>query len=808
MFVKPLSRAIAYSLRSVQGVQPRRTVLHPTIRRQAALSGLVGSLLLMSVPLAAQDAPEEAEVSRQTARTLDEITVTARRREESVLDVPVAVTTFTGEQLELLGTVDITDLNQLVPNVTLEPTRGTNTTLSAFIRGVGQQDPVAGFEQGVGVYVDDVYLNRPHGAVLDIYDVERVEVLRGPQGTLYGRNTIGGAIKYVTKRLGNEPSARVSVSGGSYDQRDVSGTFVLPVSDSLRLGGTVASFNRDGFGENIVTGADNYDKDVFAARVSLEWTPSDDVFVRLAADRTEDDSNSRQGHRLLPSLLTGAPVLDDVFDTRAGLDNPESEQLSRGVSGTVEWYIDDRFTVKSITAYRENDAQWANDFDGLQTVDVDVPVIYTDDQFSQELQLLFETERLSGVAGFYYLDASAFNVFDVILGATGDLIGLPGLNANTEGDVDTETWSLFSDVTFDLTDTIELSVGGRYTEDKRSARILRRTFLGGFSPPFGGPDRAPIATAANFDGSETFTDFTPRAGIAWKPVENHNLYFSFSQGFKGGGFDPRGSTTAAPDLDGDGDIDADDIKNFMQFDPEEVTAYEVGHKASWLDGRVNTSLSLFWNTYDDIQIPGSIGVDTNDDGINDSFVGVTTNAAEARIRGVEFEGQASLSDDLFGAGDALRTNWSLGYIDAEFQQFINAFGVDISDTATFQNTPEWTLNLGFEYALPLAVNGIPGTLSFLPRASYRSETNQFEVESTLLDQGGYTLFDASLVWGSDDGRWQIGIHGRNLGDKRYITSGWDFVNDDTLAPTLGLERTLTAFFGNPRTVTGTVTVNF
>ena len=798
----PLSRAIARSLHSRPGRAGRNGL---------ALTGLVGGLLLVASPLAAQDNSDGeagADAERSNALALDAITVTARRREETVLDVPLAITSFSGPQLEKLGAVDITDLNQLVPNVTFEPTRGTNTTLSAFIRGVGQQDPVAGFEQGVGVYLDDIYLNRPHGAVVDIYDVERIEVLRGPQGTLYGRNTIGGAIKYVTRRLGNEASARVTVSAGSYDQRDAIGTFVLPVADSLRLGGSVASLNRDGFGENIITGADNYDKEVFAARLSLEWTPSDALFVRLAADRTDDDSNARQGHRLLPSLLTGQPVLDNVFDTRAGLAVPESEQLSRGVSGTIEWYLDDRFTLKSITAYRENDAGWANDFDGLQTVDVDVPVFYRDDQFSQELQLLFETERVSGVAGFYYLDANAFNEFDVVLGATGSLIGLPGLNANTVGDVDTETWSLFADITFDLTDQIELSVGGRYTEDKRSAHILRRTFLGGFTPPFGGPERPPIATAANFNGDETFTDFTPRAGIAWKPNDDHNLYFGFSQGFKGGGFDPRGSTTAAPDLDGDGDIDGDDIQDFMQFDPEEVTAYEIGHKATWLDGRIDTALALFWNSYEDIQIPGSVGVDTNGDGVNDSFVGVTTNAAEARIRGVEFEGRATLGEELFGAGDRLVGNWAIGYIDAEFQQFINAFGVDISDTATFQNTPEWTLNLGFDYSLPLAINGVAGTLSFLPRASYRSETNQFEVESTLLDQGGYTLFDASLVWGSDDGRWQIGIHGRNLGDKRYISSGWDFVNDATLAPTLGLERTLTAFFGNPRTITGTVTVNF
>jgi iron complex outermembrane receptor protein len=781
----------------------------PVVPLRLAVACVLSGLLLASLPASAQE-PETGEDARPAARSVDEIVVTtARRREESMLDVPVSISSFSGMQLDRLGTVDITDLQELVPNLTIEPTRGTNTTIAAFIRGVGQQDPVAGFEQGVGIYVDDIYLNRPHGAVIDIYDVERIEVLRGPQGTLYGRNTIGGAVKYVTRRLGDEPNATLTASAGSYRQADVIGTFGLPVTGNFRIGGTVASFTRDGFGKNLVLdGVENYNKDVRAGRLSLEWTPTEALFIRIAGDRTSDQSDPRQGHRLLPSLLTGAPVLGHKFDTRAGLSVPKAEQINRGISGTIEWYINDRYTFKSITASRNNDASWPNDFDGLPTVDVDVPVVYTDDQFSQELQLLFEGERFSGVTGFYFLDANAFNEFDVVLGATGDLIGLPGLNANSVGDVDTETWSLFADVTFDLSDTIELSAGGRYTEDKRSARILRRTFLGGLSERFGGPARDPIATATDFDGSATFTDFSPRAGIAWKPNADHNLYFSYSQGFKGGGFDPRGSGAAAPDLDGDGTVGEDDIKQFLMFEPEEVTAFEVGHKATWLDGQVNTRLAVFQNDYDDIQIPGSIGVDTNDDGINDSFIGVTTNAAKASIRGVELEGFAWLGEDMFSAGHDLSVNWAAGYIDAEFDRFIDAFGVDISDQATFQNTPEWTLNLGFDYSVPLRIYGHHGTLSFLPRAAYRSKTNQFEVESTLLDQSDYTIFNASLVWAADDGRWEVGIHGRNLCDTRYIVSGWDFIDDATLAPQLGLEGTLTAFYGDPRTVTATFKVNF
>ncbi|MFQ5348708.1 MAG: TonB-dependent receptor plug domain-containing protein, partial [Rhodothalassiaceae bacterium] len=203
------------------------------------------------------------------AITVEEITVTARRRAESALDVPIALTAFSGEKLAEYGTVDITGLNDLVPNVTFEVSRNTNTTLTPFIRGVGQQDPVAGFEQGVGVYIDDVYLNRPQGAVLDIYDIERIEVLRGPQGTLYGRNTIGGAVKYVTRRIADEPELELKLSGGSFRQIDAVATFSLPLGRDLRMGGTVGSFQRDGFGDNLTLGIENASKDILAGRLSF-----------------------------------------------------------------------------------------------------------------------------------------------------------------------------------------------------------------------------------------------------------------------------------------------------------------------------------------------------------------------------------------------------------------------------------------------------------------------------------------------------------------------------------------------------------
>ena len=725
---------------------------------------------------------------------IEEITVTARRREEAIQDVPLSITAISGERLALTGAENIIDIGQVSPNVTLEVSRGTNTTLTAFIRGVGQQDPVAGFEAGVGIYIDDVYLNRPQAAVLDIYDVERIEVLRGPQGTLYGRNTIGGAIKYVTKRLPDTPELKVKGSIGSYNQVDTIVTASAPLSDTFRIGGSIARLTRDGFGDNlIVPGLENYNKDVLGARLSMEWTPTDALFLRFAADYVDDDSDPRQGHRLTVGNVSGAPILDDVFDTRAGLTNPEQSVEASGVSLTADWQLNDRFALKNIVAYREDESWSPIDFDSLPAADLDVPVVYENDQFSEELQLLYTGDRLSGIVGAYYLDAYALNAFDVILGLTGDVLNLPGLNAFTLSDVETTTWSLFADFTYDLTDTVSVSLGGRYTADERSSTVLRQTMIGGTSTWFGGT-AVPIATTSDFNGSEEFTEFTPKVSVSWRPVEEQHVYVTYSEGFKGGSFDPRGLTTATPDLDGDGDIDQADIFEFMIFHPETVSSWEVGLKSSWLDDRVTSSIALFRSDYEDVQIPGSVGFDSDGDGVVDSFAGITSNAADADINGIELEGSARLAEPLSFA-------WSVGYMDAEFNEFIDAFGVDVADQRVFQNTPEWTASGAMTWARDLTVFDRSGVLSVVGSVSYRSEASQFEAPNEFLDQEGFSLWDLSVVWEDDSGHWRGGIHGKNLTDEEYKVAGYFF-------PTLGLESTITAFYGNPRTVTATVEYRF
>jgi iron complex outermembrane recepter protein len=783
------------------------------------LGAAAAALAAVPAPLCAQETSEEDAAAAANA-AIDEaanalpsedadIVVTARRRAENLQDVPIAVTAYQGEALERAGATDITDLSDTTPNVTLETSRGTNTTLTAFIRGVGQQDPVAGFEAGVGLYLDDVYLNRPQAAVLDIYDVERIEVLRGPQGTLYGRNTIGGAIKYVTRRLSDLPSLSARVNVGTDNQIDVIVSGSVPIVPGLKFGASAARLSRGGFGDNLnIAGLENYNRDIWAYRATLEMEPTDNFSIRFSGDYTNDNSDPRNGHRLIPGLLSGAPVLADVYDTRAGLNTPKQDIEAWGGAMHADLKLSDSITLRDIAAYREDRSATPIDFDALPAQDVDVPAIYSNHQFSNELQLLYEGERLQGVAGFYYLNAEARNIFDVVLATTGALIGVPGFTASTFGEVHTKTWAAFADFTYKFSDQFSLSLGGRYTNDQRHSRVIRKNLIGGASPELGGAGVQLGALTSNFTGEKTFKEFTPRASISFQPNDDNTFYASCSKGFKGGGFDPRGLSTAAPDLNGNGTREAAEIFDYFLFDPEKVTSYEIGYKASLFDRRLRLAIAGFYADYKDVQVPGSVGAVIN--GIP-TFVGVTTNAGKATFKGLETEFLAT----LFRGGDGSRFTFAgtMGYLDAQYDEFItNVPGlgpVDVADFRRIQNTPKWTLSGTLDFSTPLA----GGTFDANTTLSYRSKTFQFETPSPFLDQPGYALWDGNLVWTTRNDRWSIGLHAKNILDKQYITSGYQFLAVDPVTgvplhnpttgnviPSLGREGVVTTFYGNPRQV--------
>ena len=744
------------------------------------------------------------------------IIVTARRREETLVSVPIAVSAFSGADLERGGAIDITDLANVTPNTTLEASRGTNSTLTAFIRGVGQQDPVSGFEQGVGIYLDDVYLNRPQGALLDIYDVERIEVLRGPQGTLYGRNTIGGAVKYVTRMLPQEFSLKLKGTYGSYDQADGIVSVSAPIGDIIRVGGALARLSRGGFGKNLTTGQDNYNKDIWAGRATFEMGGyGEPVLMRITGDYTKDKSNARGGHRLIPGQQSGAPVLDDVFDTRGGLVDPRQQVKSYGLSMNISAELSDAVTLRSISAWRKDDSASPIDFDALPAVDVDVPAYYRNEQLSQEFQLLYQNGPINGMIGFYYLDASADTQFDTRIFTT-----LAGLTAFTQANVDTETYAVFGDVSFDLSDRLSVSAGGRYTWDKRRADILRQNYLGGGSPVFGGAGLPFGAPSTNFRGEREFKKFTPRFSVSYKPTPDHNIYASYSKGFKGGGFDPRGVGTNAPDLNGDGIRQDSEVASFLSFAPEQVDSYEVGYKGNLMDGALYVALAGFYADYKDVQIPGSVACTVNVGGRpTPSFCGIVSNAGKARFKGLEFESKARLARDFMTGGDRLDLSTAIGFIDAQYKEYIANIGgvpTDVADYRKVQNTPKWTASGTLSYSTPLS----DGSLYVGTTLSWRSKTYQFEIPNPYIDQKGFALWDASVVYTAPSDRWSIGLHGKNLLDKEYKTSGYTFVAANPVTgaiinnaagfptPSLGREGTLTAFYGNPRQVFVTGSIKF
>ncbi|MBU4039831.1 MAG: TonB-dependent receptor [Alphaproteobacteria bacterium] len=726
--------------------------------KTALLAGAAWSAL--STFAMAQDAPQEG------AASLDDVVVSARRRDELLKDVPISVSAIGEERLEQTGASDITALQQQTPNATVQVARGSNSTLISFIRGVGQQDPLWGFEPGVGLYVDDVYVARPQGAVLDIYDVQRIEVLRGPQGSLYGRNTVGGAVKYVTNRLSNDPELTLRGAYGSYNQIDLMAAGSVPLADNFRVGGAIASYQRDGYGTNINTGAEHYNKDVLAGRLSAEWEPSDNISIRLAYDRVEDDSNPRHGHREVAGATPAGAVLPSVYDTNAGVGDNNSV-MTEGASATIEIGLNDNWTFKSITAWRQGDTDTVIDFDNTPAPTLDIPAYYADDQLTQEFQFLFDYDRIQGVAGFFYLDGHAEGAFDTILGNAGIVIG-------TAGEVNTESWAGFADVNFDLTDRLHLGVGVRYTLDNKEGTVFRANYLGATrSPLLGGTVRPPLLVRTDYTNDKDFTQFTPRIALSYDLSDDMTTYASFSQGFKSGGFDMRGDAVFTPDT-------------VNGYEPETVDSYEIGLKGA-LD-RLTFAASIFYNEYQDqqvtTQVPAVAGIA--------SFV---DNVGSSTFYGAEFEGQLRILDSL-------SANFAVGYLNSDFEEFLRynlttSMYEDISDLVVLQNAPEWTGYLGFTWMGD--VGG--GELAVTPSLSYRGDYSQFEFPNPILDQQAYTLVDLSIVWTDPSDRFTLGLYGKNLTDEEYRVGGYNF-------PGALFDNSVIGYYGPPQTVTASLQVKF
>ncbi|MDB6163491.1 MAG: outer membrane protein, partial [Xanthomonadaceae bacterium] len=563
---------------------------------------------------AAQDsapAPDARRAADVTPAQLDRIVVTARRRNEVLQQVPMSVTALDAVELQTRGAQDLGDLGAAVPNVDIYAARPFNNAITAYIRGVGQSEPVWGVDPGVAVYVDDVYLARPQAALLDILDVERIEVLRGPQGTLYGKNSIGGAIKYVTREPGDSFAGNAGVTLGTYARHDVRATVDLPMGERLRTRVAFGSFDRGGFGRNLVTGAEVGAKHAQVVRVATTWLPNDDIDVRLAYDHLRDRSGPRAAKRMTVNPFDPEQTPPDPgnYDTRSGMPNLD-EVNSQGLSATVDWRINERLGLKSITAYRSGDSIGNVDFDGLPLPISEVTRRFADEQTSQEFQLHTDWNRAHAIAGLYLLDGDAAgnvrtssrNVFFVV----------------SRGVVNTRSAALYGDLTLDFNDRLSLELGLRYTAEKKTATVVNQGYTDAtFNTPNG-------FVFADFTHSKTFASLSPLINISRKLTDNAMLYVQASRGFKSGGYNIRADTRAVPE-------------SGQPFKDETAIAYELGSKTQWLDGLLTLNVAAFHTNYRNIQLSVITPYDSDGDGINDDLFGDFKNAGAGTTNGAELE---------------------------------------------------------------------------------------------------------------------------------------------------------------------------
>ncbi|MET0755404.1 MAG: TonB-dependent receptor, partial [Pseudoxanthomonas sp.] len=697
------------------------------------LSLAIGCILLAPSAWAQESAPTEAVAD---ATTLDKITVTARKREETIQEVPIAVTAFTPETLDKLNIQDLADLDAQVPNLTIYAARGSSSTATAYIRGIGQADPLWGVDPGVGIYLDDVYIARPQGALLDVFDVGRIEVLRGPQGTLYGKNTIGGAIKYISRALPTETEGFAQLTVGNYNQLDAKaalGGSIGGPDSGLRARVSVASMNRDGFGTNLLNDQEVSDKEINAARFQLGAYAGDDLDFQFALDWLDDQSGVRGAKMLAPNPLapTYAP-LDDRYDIRSGMPNV-NDTLMKGASATVNWRPNADWVFKYVIAKRESDTETNIDFDTTPLKLVDVRAFYSDSQVTNELQANYDAGgRARGVMGLYSFDGDAGGqVLNYFFNPLNPVALTNPLFGDTQGVVNTKSFAVYADWTFDLTERLKLDVGARYTDEDKHAIALNRFYL---TPTY----ETSWGTAANFDKTVNFKNTSPKVSLDYEITDDIMIYGLASRGFKSGGYNIRANTTAVP-------------RSGEPFDDEQVDSYEIGSKMAFFDQTLFLNLAAFHNVYKDIQL--SVFTSYTLPNGSQSFFGDFTNAGKGTVNGAEVEYQWLPNEHWLISGN-------LAWLDAKYDEFITS-GVDVADSQRFTNAPEFSGALNVEWRTPLA-NG--GNLSARVGYSYQSEVWPTTDLSPAIKQEGYGLVGAGVIWKVNDS-WQLSLQGSNLADE-------------------------------------------
>ncbi len=727
--------------------------------------------LFIATLLAGAAAPALAQdADRPDAGGIEDIVVTAERRESNLQDTPIAVTAITAETLQASGAAIINDLAATVPNLTSTTGPQGSSDANFFIRGVGQFDFIITNDPGVGVYVDGVYLGRTVGAMVDSGDVERVEVLRGPQGTLFGRNTLGGAINIVSRQPDpTKFSGSVRATYGSRNRVDVDGGINAPLSgdNAVRVYGFYR--NQDGFATNAVTGDRFGATDRYGGRAQLRLGLGEAIQVDLSADYSLDRSNPAPSvlRAIAPAPFFPAGAFADVqnpndFYRVFASNSPEARNETFGFSGTLKVDLGNA-ELRSITAYRELDGFSTSDPDGTRYRLYDQDVTTAQTQFSQEIQLSGDAfnDRVTYLIGGYYFRENAQQVLGLCFAPISSPAAAPFAPCNTwtQGNNQrTRSYALFGQARVRLVDGLSVTLGGRYTWDSKN--IVSNQFFDfrpqgtQFNPTPGAPPPglrivAPIVT--NLADAADFDRFTPKVGIEYEVSRDLLLFASYSEGFRAGGFNGRLITpqTRVP-----------------AYAPDSNETWEIGFKSDVLDRRLRLNGTLFYARYNGIQQT-----------IADPVVQFrVANAGDAVLKGFELELTAM-------PVDGLRFDMAVGYTDSSFRDVPALVGPINGNRLPF--SPEWTASVAASYDIALA----GGTLT--PRVDYRlqSDVSFTAFNLPLESQDGYGILNARIGWTDANERLSIAVFGQNLTNAQYFTFGQDALATQGVAYT---------YLGRPR----------
>jgi iron complex outermembrane receptor protein len=766
--------------------------------------GVATAALLPAAANAQQVAPRPmttpAEVKEQLAAAptdeIGEITVTARRRDERLIDVPVAVTTFNTADLQRLQAVDLSGLQGTTPNLNIVQGRGSAASANVFIRGLGQPDALQTFDPAVGIYVDGVYLSRIQGALLNLYDVERIEVLRGPQGTLYGKNTTGGAISLVSRKPSLDTfKAEASALYGSYNQILLNGYVSAPLAtDKVSLSLAAQWDKRDGLVTDPRTGREFNDRNSFTGRAILRAKPSDKVEVILSADYNRQRNALTLGYATAPLLQTSLfpagvttlvqpqPYGPYDFKASTGMAPNQGQRLDHwGLNLTTNTELSDVFTLSTITAYRKLSPDFFVDIDASQFQLGDVFVGVRQQQFSQEVQLKWNTDKFSGVIGAYYLDEVVRSHQEAYANDLFTFLGGPVTFTRFIDDRQrSRNYAAFGQATYKFTDALSLTGGLRYTHEKREYNRFTTTTssLGALNNvQFRFPDNLPAPL--NATNELTFGAWTPSVTLSWKPDSDTTVYASASRGFKAGGFNGRANSL------NDLTLVVNGVNTIVSsFKPETVWTYETGYKAQFAGGRVYVSLTAFLSDFRNFQARVGGGVTPGGTGVFPVL-----NAGRMRMYGLE--GEAVLR-----ATSRWNIRTSFGLLDAQYREFndgrrvppsafsCNPTGAAITCEPAF--APPLTAALSTDYAAPLA----SGKLIF--GADWRYVDSHFlSVDNRPgLREPGYSLVNATVRYEAEAGKWYLQGGVKNLFNRLYRTDGQEFSSVGNIQ---------TVYFGDPRT---------